>query len=55
MSQLKVPGGAKEASIEVTVIRANGNIENLGVVSYWNKNPLLRVLFLIKRYAKWLT
>jgi hypothetical protein len=32
----------QEASIAAVVIRADGTREDLGVVSYWNKNPLRR-------------
>jgi hypothetical protein len=35
--------GVKQATIEVTILRANGDRENLGVVSYWHKNPLRRL------------
>jgi hypothetical protein len=40
----------QEASIEITVIRADGTREDLGVVSYWNKNPLKRLLWRIKQW-----
>ncbi len=39
-----------EATIEAVVIRANGNVENLGQVSYWHKNPLRRWLWRMKRW-----
>lgn len=32
---------AKSASIHAVVTRANGKVENLGMISYWNKNPVL--------------
>lgn len=35
-------GKAREASIEAVVIRADGTVERLGVVSYWHRNPLRR-------------
>lgn len=35
-----VGGPATEGSIEITVIRANGDVEELGVVSYYHKNPI---------------
>ena len=38
-----------EASIEVTVIRADGTREEHGVVSYWHKNPLKRAAFAAKQ------
>ena len=34
-----------EASIAAVVIRADGSREDLGVVSYWHKNPLRRLLW----------
>jgi hypothetical protein len=33
----------REASIAAVVIRADGTREDLGVVSYWNRNPLRRL------------
>lgn len=33
---------AKSTSISAVVTRADGRIENLGLISYWHKNPLLR-------------
>jgi hypothetical protein len=43
MAMLRLPAGAKEASIVATVIRADGSIEHLGQVTYWHRNPLKRV------------
>lgn len=37
----------KSASISATVIRNDGTREELGVVSYWHRNPL-------KRWAWWI-
>lgn len=50
MSKMIVPVGVKEASIEVKVYRAaTGKWEDHGVVSYHHRNPLLRLLFHVKR------
>lgn len=38
-----------EATIEITVIRADGTREDHGVVSYWHKNPLKRAAWAIKQ------
>lgn len=38
-------GGLREASIAAVVIRADGTREDLGVVSYYHKNPLRRLLW----------
>ena len=40
---------AREASIHMIVTRADGTVEDLGVVSYWHKNPLKRLLWQLKR------
>jgi hypothetical protein len=37
-----------EASIEVKVIRANGTVEDHGVVSYYHRNPLKRLLWRLR-------
>ena len=42
----------KEIQIEAVVIRADGKREDLGVVSYWNKNPLKRLSNKITRGKK---
>lgn len=34
---------AKEVTISAVVIRADGRREELGIVSYWHKNPLRRM------------
>lgn len=38
-----------EASIEAVVIRADGTRQELGVVSYWHKNPFKRALWAAKQ------
>lgn len=45
-----VNGEAKEAIIELTVIRADGRIEKIGTVSYWHKNPFKRWAFKVKQF-----
>lgn len=50
---MRVNGEAKEQTIEVTIIRADGRVEHLGVVAYWNKNPIRRHLWRLWRNLKW--
>lgn len=45
-------GGATEVSIAAVVIRADGTKEDLGVVSYWHKNPLKRLAWRLKNRGK---
>lgn len=50
MSEMIVPSNAKEAQISAIIIRADGTVEHLGVVSYWHKNPLKRIFWSIKKW-----
>lgn len=40
---------AQEVTLELTVIRADGRIEPLGIVSYWHRNPLKRLWWRVKK------
>jgi hypothetical protein len=42
---MKADAPVQEASISAVVIRADGTKEDLGVISYWNKNWFLRALW----------
>jgi hypothetical protein len=42
----------ESAEVHMVVIRANGSREDLGVVSYYNRNPLKTAIFKIKQYLK---
>ena len=37
---------------EAVVTRADGTVENLGVVSYWHRNPLRVLAWKISRLVK---
>lgn len=50
MSNVSVESGAREATIEMIVTRADGTVENLGVVTYWHRNPLKRLWWRTKKY-----
>lgn len=51
MSAVMVHGRkAREASIEVVITRADGRVERPGVVSYYNRNPLKRWAWRLKRW-----
>lgn len=44
---------AKSSSqLSVVVTRANGTVEDLGIVSYWHKNPLKRLAWRATRFLK---
>lgn len=41
--ELDAKGNLREVTIEAVVIRKDGTREDLGVVSSWHKNPLIRL------------
>lgn len=41
---------AKELQLEAVIIRADGTIERLGVIDYWHKNPIKRLIWRIKKW-----
>lgn len=42
----------KQASLSAVVIRADGSREELGVISYYSKNPFKQIWYDTKRYLK---
>lgn len=42
----------RQATIEAVVTRADGTVENLGVISYWHRNPLRRMAWAIRQWIK---
>lgn len=50
--QMLIKAGAKRVSLRAVVTRADGTVEDLGVVSYWHKNPLMRAWFHFKEFIK---
>lgn len=49
MTEQNAKSGVREATIEITVIRADGSREDHGIVSYYHKNPLKRAAFAAKQ------
>ncbi|MBK8246099.1 MAG: hypothetical protein IPK85_01645 [Gemmatimonadetes bacterium] len=49
MTKLAAPANAKSASIRVTVIRADGRVEDHGVVAFYHRNPLYRWAYRVRR------
>lgn len=49
MGDIHAKADVKEASIQATVIRADGRIEELGVISYYHRNPLKRAMWALKQ------
>jgi hypothetical protein len=40
-----IQAGAKKTILRATIVRADGRTEELGVISYWHKNPIKRAWF----------
>lgn len=43
MGNINAKGNLREATIAAVVIRADGTREDLGVISRWHKNPMIRL------------
>jgi hypothetical protein len=43
---------AKELQLVAVVTRADGTVEDLGVVAYWHSNPIKRLVWRIKQFFK---
>jgi hypothetical protein len=41
---------AKEIHLIATITRADGTVEHLGVIDYWHKNPIKRIIWRIKKW-----
>lgn len=39
--------GVSQVSVEAKVIRADGRVEDLGVVAFWHRNPFKRLAWRI--------
>lgn len=50
---MQVPADVKSSSISAVVTRADGTVEDLGVVAYWHKHWWMRVLHHITRIIRW--
>ena len=45
--------GIAEQTIRAVRIKEDGTREDLGVISYYSKNPLKNLLFKMRRKLKW--
>lgn len=54
LGPIKVVGASKAmfkmAKLGIKVIRANGDVEDFGIVAYWHKNPLKRWAYAVKKF-----
>ena len=52
MTGLEGRSKVEQASIAATVIRKDGTREELGIVSYWHRNPLRRLWWRLRHGGK---
>jgi len=43
---------AKEVQLVAIITRADGSVEHLGVIDYWHKNPIKRMIWSFKKLFK---
>jgi hypothetical protein len=43
---------AKEIELIATITRADGTVEQLGVIDYWHKNPIKRIIWKLKKFLE---
>lgn len=48
MTSINAPANVRRAEIQATVIRADGRVEHLGTVAYYDSNPLRRWFWRVK-------
>jgi len=41
--------GYRQVTLEARIIRADGTVEELGVISYWHRNPFKRLAWRLRR------
>lgn len=49
---IRVSQNVKAVTIAAVVIRADGTREDLGVVSYWHRNPLRRLSHAVSQFLR---
>jgi len=43
---------AKEIQLIATITRADGTVEQLGVIDYWHKNPIKLFVWKLKQFLE---
>jgi hypothetical protein len=43
---------AKEIHLMATITRADGTVEELGVIDYWHKSPIKRMIWKLKKFLR---
>lgn len=51
MPILNAPVNSKVTSLSAVITRADGRVENLGIIAYHHQNPLIN--YVVNRWIKW--
>ena len=43
-------GGVRSAALSAVIIRADGRVEQLGVISSWHRNPFVRAWWRVRNF-----
>jgi len=49
---VSIQSQAKEVQLSAVITRANGTVEELGTIAYWNKNIFKTLLWRIKQWLR---
>ncbi len=47
---IRARGGAREMTISAVITRADGRVENLGVIAFHHRNPFKRLAWQLHRF-----
>lgn len=53
MTTVQTRGGVREVRISAVVTRADGTIEDHGVISFWSKSPWRRLAWRVRQWLPW--
>jgi hypothetical protein len=49
---ISAKAGVRSVSFEAVIQRADGTVEDLGQIAYWDKNPLRRLAWRVSRLLR---
>ena len=49
---MRAQAGIQESSLGIVVTRADGTVEDLGIVAYYHNNPIKLLIWQLKKFIK---
>lgn len=49
---IRAQGGVEESSFSAIVTRADGTVEDLGMIAYYNRDPIKLLIWKLKNFIK---